>query len=168
MRPTYELIAIEDGLLALSLRAALRCVRRPQTLGDVRDTMNLMYAAQTCLAIFAAFVLGSAADEFDLLQRSAAMLVAHDRAGPAVQSSAVQDDTFKHASRMHEALNRHTEKLRQLPPALRSWVEAAMDSDGIVDVTVRQNVLLPLQEITSLTNDAIARADGVRAWTAQR
>ena len=111
---------------------------------------SLVTAAQTCLAVFAAFALHSADEQLNLLQRSQEVVFSRARtAQPAPQA----------AERVRAQLYEHARQLRALTPALQAWAEAALEDETVNAPDVRRRVLLPLVEIGTIATRSAAQVE---------
>ena len=149
------LAAVGEERLGASLRAVLRCIERPVAVETNRPP--LLAAAQSLLQVFASFALQTAAEQRRLLERSAVLTANRPASGrsDAAHAAAVT------SVRTH--LENHAAQLRMLVPALRNWVEAALDDETVTDVETRQAVLRPLGEIAAVAAKGIAEADRMAA-----
>ena len=144
--------------------ACLRCLRRPIPTVRLRRcrrrrrrgpapssaAASLVTAAQTCLAVFAAFALHSADEQLNLLQRSQEVVFSRARtAQPAPQA----------AERVRAQLYEHARQLRALTPALQAWAEAALEDESVNAPDVRRRVLLPLVEIGTIATRSAAQVE---------
>ena len=140
---------------------------------------SMLAAARSSLAVFGAFALQSAADQFQALRESSALAAAKARSGAASRAAAggatataaagsnpLAPQTPKAASATGSAtlqlhLQNHASELRRLPSALQLWAEAAMDEEGVDDPATRAAVLTPLAEVAVLASRGAAAAEVV-------
>jgi len=140
------LSAVGEELLTAALRASLLSLH-PTAAEETRS--SALRSAHSCIGIFAAFALKAAGQQFEILQRSTALLSASERPSRGGIDGASQ-------VRVH--LHNYCHELRRLRTALQLWIEDAMIGASLDDAPTRRAVFEPLKDVSSHAAHCVAAA----------